>query len=46
MGKVYTEEELQSIRENLKKAFGIDYLLISNKVKDIFKHKKNQITER
>ena len=40
MGKVYTEEELQSIRENLKKTFGIDYLPISNKVKELFRHKK------
>ena len=40
MRKVYTEEELQSIRENLKKAFGIDYLPLSNKIKYLFRDRK------
>lgn len=40
MRKVYTEKELQSIRENLKKAFGIDYLPLSNKIKYLFRDRK------
>lgn len=45
MRKVYTEKELQSIRANLKKAFGIDYLPLSNKIKDIFKNKSIKLRE-
>lgn len=45
MRKVYTEKELLSIRENLKKAFGIDYLPLSNKIKDIFKNKSIKLRE-
>lgn len=45
MRKVYTEKELQSIRENLKKAFGIDYIPLSNKIKDIFKNKSIKLQE-
>lgn len=45
MRKVYTEKELLSIRENLKKAFGIDYLPLSNKIKDIFKNKSIKLQE-
>lgn len=40
MGKVYTEEEIQSIRENLKKAFGIDYIPLNNRIRELYKHKK------
>lgn len=43
--KIYTEEELQSIRENLKKAFGIDYILLSNKVEDLFSNKSIKLQE-
>lgn len=43
--KIYTEEELQSIRENLKKAFGIDYIPISNKVEDLFRNKSIKLQE-
>ena len=45
MGKVYTEKEILSIRENLKKAFGIDYLPLSNIIKDIFKNKSIKLQE-
>lgn len=45
MRKVYTEKELLSIRENLKKAFGIDYIPLSNKIKDIFKNKSIKLQE-
>ena len=45
MRKVYTEKELLSIRENLKKAFGIDYLPLNNKIKDIFKNKSIKLRE-
>ena len=40
MGKVYTEEEIKSIRENLKKAFGIDYIPLNNRIGELYKHKK------
>lgn len=43
--KIYTEEELQSIRENLKRSFGIDYIPINNKVKDLFKNKAIKLQE-
>lgn len=43
--KIYTEEELQIIRENLKKAFGIDYIPLNNKVKDLFKDKSIKLQE-
>ena len=45
MRKVYTEKELLSIRENLKKAFGIDYLPLSNMIKDLFKNKSIKLQE-
>ena len=45
MRKVYTEKELQLIRENLKKAFGIDYIPLSNMIKDLFKHKSIKLQE-
>jgi hypothetical protein len=45
MGKVYTEEQLQSIRENLKKAFGIDYLPLNNRVDNLFKNKSIKLQE-
>ena len=38
--KVYTEEELKSIRENLKKAFDIDYIPVCNEIGELFKGKK------
>lgn len=38
--KAYTEEELQSIREKLKKAFDIDYIPVSNEIGRLFKDKK------
>ena len=38
--KTYTEEELQSIRENLKKAFGIDYIPVNIKIKYLYRNKK------
>lgn len=38
--KVYTDEELKSIRENLKKAFDIDYIPVCNKIGELFKDKK------
>lgn len=38
--KTYTEEELQSIRENLKKAFGFDYIPVDIKIKNLYKNKK------
>lgn len=38
--KTYTEEELQSIRENFKKAFGIDYIPVDIKIKNLYKNKK------
>lgn len=38
--KTYTEEELQSIRENLKKAFGIDYIPIELKIRTLYSNKK------
>jgi hypothetical protein len=40
MEKVYTEEEIQSIRENLKKAFGIDYIPLNNRISELYKNKK------
>lgn len=43
--KIYTEEELQTIRENLKKAFGIDYIPLNNKVKDLFNGKAIKLQE-
>mgnify|MGYP003400474444 CR=1 FL=1 len=43
--KIYTEEELQSIRENLKKAFDIDYIPLSNKVEDLFRNKAIKLQE-
>lgn len=43
--KNYTEEQLQSIRENLKKAFGIDYIPLNNKVKDLFNGKAIKLQE-
>lgn len=43
--KIYTEEELQTIRENLKKAFGFDYIPLNNKVKDLFKDKSIKLQE-
>lgn len=43
--KIYTEEELQIIRENLKKVFGIDYIPLNNKVKDLFKDKSIKLQE-
>ena len=45
MGKVYTEKEILSIRENLKKAFGIDYIPLSNMIKDLFKNKSIKLQE-
>lgn len=45
MRKVYTEKEIQSIRENLKKAFGIDYIPLSNMIKDLFKNKSIKLQE-
>lgn len=45
MRKVYTEKELLSIRENLKKAFGIDYIPLSNMIKDLFKNKSIKLQE-
>ena len=38
MRKVYKEKELQSIREDLKKAFGVGYIPLSNMIKDLFKN--------
>lgn len=38
--KTYTEEELQSIRESFKKAFGIDYIPVVIKIKNLYKNKK------
>ena len=38
--KAYTEAELQSIRENLKKAFGIDYIPVNIKIKYLYRNKK------
>lgn len=38
--KTYTEGELQSIRENFKKAFGIDYIPVVIKIKYLYKNKK------
>lgn len=38
--KVYTDEELKSIRENLKKAFDIDYIPVCNTIDEVFKDKK------
>ena len=38
--KTYTEAELQSIRENLKKAFGIDYIPVNIKIKYLYRNKK------
>lgn len=38
--KTYTEEELQSIRENFKKAFGIDYIPVVIKIKNLYRNKK------
>lgn len=38
--KAYTEEELKSIRENLKKAFDIDYIPVWNEIGELFKNKK------
>lgn len=43
--KIYTEEEIQSIRENLKRVFGIDYIPLNNKVKDIFNGKSIKLQE-
>lgn len=43
--KIYTEEELQSIRENLKRAFDIDYIPLSNKVEDLFRNKAIKLQE-
>ncbi len=45
MRKVYTEKELLSIRENLKKTFGIDYIPLSNMIKDLFKNKSIKLQE-
>ena len=36
----YTEEEIKSIRENLKKAFDIDYIPVEIKIKRLYKDKK------
>lgn len=36
----YTEEELISIRKNLKHAFGIDYMPINNRISELYKNKK------
>ena len=38
--KMYTEEEIKSIRENLKKAFDIDYIPVDIKIKRLYKDKK------
>ena len=38
--KMYTEEEIKSIRENLKKAFDIDYIPVEIKIKRLYKDKK------
>ena len=43
--KIYTEEEIQSIRENLKNAVGIDYIPLSNKVEDLFSNKSIKLQE-
>lgn len=41
----YTEEQIVSIRENLKRAFGIDYIPLNNRVRDIFKNKSIKLRE-
>lgn len=43
--KIYTEEQLQSIRENLKRAFGIDYIPLNNRVENLFKDKSIKLQE-
>lgn len=41
----FTEEEILSIRENLKNAFGIDYIPLNNRVENIFKNKSIKLQE-
>lgn len=41
--KIYTEEELQSIRENLKKAFGIEYIPVVIKIRNLYRNNKKFI---
>lgn len=36
----YTNEKLESIRFNLKKAFGLDYIPVSTQIKILYKDKK------
>jgi hypothetical protein len=40
MSYTYTNENLESIRYNLKKAFGIDYISVSPKIKELYKNRK------
>jgi hypothetical protein len=36
----FTKEKLESIRYNLKKAFGVDYIPVSTKIKKLYKDRK------
>lgn len=38
--KNYTTEEIKSIKENLQRAFGIDYLPVNIQIKHLYKDKK------
>ena len=38
--KHYSEEQIKSIRENLQRAFGIDYLPVNIQIKYLYKDKK------
>lgn len=38
--RLYTEEEIKSIRENFKRAFDIDYIPVEIKIKHLYKDKK------
>ena len=38
--KHYSEEQIKSIRENLQRAFGIDYLPVNIQIKHLYKDKK------
>lgn len=38
--KHYSEEQIKSIRENLQRAFGIDYLPVNTQIKHLYKDKK------
>jgi hypothetical protein len=36
----YTNEEIESIKKNLKIAFGIDYIPLNNRISELYKNKK------